>query len=381
MVAYMIDPSPTSVEASPDTRQTVLVADDAADNRELLAALLGQSWRVMAVANGQAALDIAAQYPQPDLILLDVGMPGLDGYEVCERLKSNPFTADIPVIFLTGRLSPEDEMRGFEVGGVEYITKPIVPRTMLARVRTHLTAKLNADLLKKQSEYFEQEVVRRTQMLMAAQQATIAALGIVMGMRTPWCAHPVARTQQIVRLLVQRLQWSQHYSHELSDELCEQIVTAAPLYDLGKAAIPDHLLLKPDLLNDDERVVMQAHAKMGAQALHQAERLQGVSIPLMQVACDMALCHQEWWNGTGYPQQLAGTDIPLPARIMALVDVYSALVSVRPHRPALSHEQALAVVLAGRGSQFDPHIVDVFRDAEAEVASLVRQYPDRPLAA
>ena len=354
---------------------TVLVVDDTPDNLHLMSGLLRESYRVKVANQGEKALRIV-QEEAPDLILLDIMMPGLDGYEVCRRLKALPKVRDVPVIFLTAKSEIEDETRGFELGAVDYITKPISPPIVMARVHTHLLLKQSQDFLRDKAEYLEAEVARRGAELAAIQDVTILAMASLAETRDNDTGNHIRRTQHYVKLLARQLQLDPAYAPELSDAQVELLFKSAPLHDIGKVGIPDHILLKPGGFEAPEFEIMKRHAQLGRDAIEAAERQLGHSVPFLKVAKEIAYSHQEKWDGTGYPEGLAGTAIPLSARLMALADVYDALISKRVYKPAMSHQLARNIVLEGRGSHFDPAVVDAFVAVEAEFIAIAARYGD-----
>lgn len=355
----------------------VLVVDDTPANLALMNDLLSPHYRVKVAASGARALAIAAQQPQPDLVLLDVTMPGLDGHEVCARLKADPLTRDIPVIFLTARSEVRDEQEGLALGAVDYITKPISPPIVLSRVRTHLTLKASADFLKDQNQFLEREVARRTEELRDVQDVTILTLASLAETRDNETGEHIIRTQHFVRLLALELRQRGLHRAQLDDACIDLLFKSAPLHDIGKVGIPDSILLKPGKLTAEEFEIMKTHTSLGKAAIEAAEQRLGKHVPFLQCAKEIAYAHQEKWDGSGYPQGLRGTDIPLSARLMALADVYDALISRRVYKPAFSHDRATDIILQGRGTHFDPDIVDAFSAIQERFRAVVAQYGDK----
>lgn len=357
-------------------RQTILVVDDTPDNIALLSTLLKDRYKVRAANNGERALAIAAGQPRPDLILLDIMMPGMDGYEVCERLKVDPHTADIPVIFLTAKVQVEDEEFGLRLGAVDYITKPISPPIVLARVETHLTLKRARQFLQDRNAYLEAEVWRRSREVMAIQEVTIMAMASLAETRDNATGNHIRRTQHYVRALAQHLRHHPRFAAALNDETIELLFKSAPLHDIGKVGIPDRILLKPGRLTPDEFEIMKTHAALGRDAIAAAERYLDTPDSFLRFAREIAYSHQEKWDGSGYPEGLWGEQIPLSARLMAVADVYDALISRRIYKPALPHEQAVAMIREGRDQHFDPDIVDAFLECAEQFRTIAARFAD-----
>lgn len=309
-----------------DERPKILIVDDEPTNLQILRQILHEDYRLLFARDGEKALEIAA-LEHPNLILLDVMMPGLTGLETCQRLKSIPGTQAIPVIFVTALSEVSDESAGFEAGAVDYITKPVSPPVVRARVRTHLSL-VRADELKK----------TRIQI--------IQCLGRAAEYRDNETGLHVIRMSHYSRILALAAGFGETYAEELFN--------AAPMHDIGKIGTPDAVLLKPGALDKDEWAIMQRHVLMGAEILGEHDS------QLLQMARRIALCHHEKYDGSGYPHQIAGDDIPVEARIVAIADVFDALTSVRPYKKAWSVEEALALLQREKGKHFDPQLVDLF---------------------
>ncbi len=360
----------------PGEKRTVLVVDDTPDNLSLMSSLLRTEYRVKLAPSGERALKIASAEGKPDLILLDIMMPDMDGYEVLRRLRADRNTADIPVIFLTAMSATEDEKIGLDMGAVDYITKPISPATVMARVRNHIELKLARDFLQNQSRYLEQEVQKRTREIVAIQDITVRAIALLAETRNNETGNHLRRTQKYVKALAIHLQYHPRFASELSNEAIESLYKSAPLHDIGKVGIPDRILLKPGKLDDAEYEIMKTHTTLGHAALVHAEEEEGHEMPFLRYAKEITLCHQEKWDGTGYPMGLHGDAIPISARLMALADVYDALISKRVYKPSLTHEEASTIIYRGRGSHFDPDIVDAFAAIESQFRSIAIDFAD-----
>ena len=356
------------------SQATVLVVDDTPANLSLMNDLLAGHCIVKVAASGARALKIAASDTPPDLILLDVMMPEMDGYEVCRLLKANPATRHIPVIFLTARADMQDEQRGFELGAVDYITKPISPPIVMARVRTNLTVKATADFLRDKNLFLEQEVHRRTLEVQDIQDVTILTMASLAETRDNETGNHIIRTQHYVRALALRLQGHARFAGYLTDRMVELLYKSAPLHDIGKVGIPDRILLKPGKLEAHEFEIMKTHTTQGKEAIESAERRLGKTVPFLVCAKEIAYSHQEKWDGSGYPLGLAGDNIPIAARLMAIADVYDALISRRVYKPAFTHDVAMGIIEEGRGSHFDPDMVDAFLEIALICKAIAERY-------
>ena len=353
---------------------TVLVVDDTPDNLALMHGLLRDLYRVKVANNGERALQIARSAPPPDLILLDIMMPGMDGYAVCRLLKQEAATRDIPVIFLTALAETEDERKGLELGAVDYITKPISPPIVLARVKNHLALKASADFLRDKAQYLEGEVAKRTREVMAIQDVTILALASLAETRDADTGGHIRRTQFYVKALAEQLRTLPKYAGQLDDHAIAMLFKSAPLHDIGKVGIPDRILLKRGRLDEGEFAIMKTHARLGRDAIQAAEDHLGMPVEFLTTAKEIARYHQEKWDGSGYPEGLAGERIPLSARLMALADVYDALISRRIYKEPMPHADAVKSIAAGRGRHFDPDVVDAFLARQDEFREIAERF-------
>lgn len=357
-------------------RSTILVVDDTPDNLSLMSGLLRGLYRVQVANNGEKALKLLQSGPLPDLILLDILMPGLSGYDVCEALKAAPATRDIPVIFLTAMTATQDEKKGLDMGAVDFITKPVNPPILLSRVATQLKVKAAADFLRDHNAYLEAEVQRRTEELAAIQDVTILAMASLAETRDNDTGNHIRRTQHYVRILAIHLQHHPRFRHFLSDKTIDSIFKSAPLHDIGKVGIPDRILLKPGRFTPEEFEIMKRHTRLGRDAIQHAEDQLGLKVEFLQLAKEIAYSHQEKWDGTGYPEGMSGDDIPISARLMAVADVYDALISRRIYKDSMPHEKAVETIMQGRGSHFDPDIADAFFALSEEFRAIAAQYAD-----
>lgn len=355
----------------------ILVVDDTPDNLTLMSGLLKDNYLVKVANSGARALKIAQSETPPDLILLDIMMPEMDGYEVCRRLKADTKTRDIPIIFLTAKTEVIDETLGFELGASDYITKPISPPIVLARVETHLAIKRVQDFLKDKNTYLASEVNKRTAEVMAIQDVTINAMASLAETRDNETGNHIRRTQRYVRVLAEKLRYNPRFAHFLNDDkTIELLYKSAPLHDIGKVGIPDRILLKPGRFEPEEFEIMKTHTTLGRDAILQAEKDLGVEMPFLKYAKEIAYSHQEKWDGSGYPQGLSGDDIPISARLMAVADVYDALISRRVYKAPMPHEKAVEIIKEGKGSHFDPDMADAFLELQDEFKKIADAYAD-----
>jgi putative two-component system response regulator len=357
-------------------KATILVVDDTPDNLEVLGELLQADYRVLAANSGRRALALALSDPPPDLILLDVMMPGMDGREVLARLRAEPTTRDIPVIFVTAMDAQEDEEQGLELGAADYITKPLRPRIVLARVRAQLAVKQSADLLRDHNIFLEAEVSRRMGENLLIQEVSIHALAHLAEIRDPETGNHLRRTRGFVRALARQLKPHPRFAQFLSDHAIDLLAKSAILHDIGKVGIPDHILLKPGKLTPDEWAVMQTHAKLGSDAIELAEKDAERPVEFLALAKEIAHWHHERWDGSGYPDGLAGEAIPVSARLMALADVFDALTTHRVYKPPMPFEKAREIIVAGRGGHFDPDVVDAFLAICQEFRAIAVRFAD-----
>ncbi len=336
-------------------RATVLVVDDTSENIMVLDEILRADYKVKAANNGERALKIAGGDNPPDIILLDIMMPGMDGYEVCRRLKAASATRRIPIIFVTAMSDVQDEAKGFELGAVDYITKPVSPPLVQARVRTHLA-------LYDQNRELERLVRERTAELHDTRLEIIHQLGRAAEFKDNETGLHVMRMSHYCFLLGR--------AAGMSEEDAELLLQAAPMHDIGKIGTPDRVLLKPGKLDDEEWDIMRKHPMAGAAILgHHPSNL-------LSLAHEVAETHHEKWDGTGYPKGLQGEAIPLSGRIAAIADVFDALTSDRPYKPAWTVEEALATIKHGAGTHFDPALVEHFERILPEIMACRSRYAE-----
>ena len=375
----MESPEPADGAGQP---RTLLVVDDTPENLSVLGEILMPHYRVRAASSGERALLVAASEPRPELILLDIMMPGLDGYQVLSRLRENDATRDIPVVFVTALDAEEDEAKGLALGAADYITKPLRPPIVLARVRTQLELKDARDRMRDQNAWLESEVARRMAENQRIQDVAMRALASVAEVRDMETGAHILRTQNYVRVLAQTLARNPQYADVLTPETIDLYSKSAALHDLGKVGIPDAILLKPGKLDPDEWAVMKTHAQLGADAIWQAIRSEpeGEGLEFLRMAMEIAHYHHEKWDGSGYPEGLSGTAIPLSARLMAVADVYDALICPRVYKAAMPEEEATRIIVEGRGAHFDPDLADAFLACQEEFRSIAERYRDDYMA-
>lgn len=363
-----------------NTRSTILIVDDVPENLEVLGELLQPLYRVRGAQNGMRALQVASSDPVPDLILLDVMMPGMDGYAVFEALQADPRTRDIPVIFVTALDGVREEEKGLELGAVDYISKPLRPTIVLARVHTQLELKKARDRLRNQNSFLEAEIAHRMGENLLIQEVSIRALARLAEIRDPETGNHLRRTQAYMNVLARRMALDPRHAPTLTPRTIDLIVKSAPLHDIGKVGIPDYILLKPGKLTPEEWTIMQTHARLGAEAIEHAEEDAERPVPFLAIAKEIARHHHERWDGSGYPDRLAGEAIPLVARLMALADVFDALISRRVYKEPVSLDGARQMICAGRGTHFDPDVVDAFLTDLSQFFDIAGRYGDEAAA-
>ena len=367
------------VSTQPRRRSTdnevILVVDDLPENLSEMGELLQDAgYRVKVAKNGLAALHLATRQPIPSLILLDILMPDMDGHEVLRQLRSDALTRDIPVIFVTARNSGEDEEWAFKAGVVDYIVKPINPSIVLARIRSQLIVRHARRWLLNQNQALEAEVERRMREIEQIQAISIRALANLAETRDNETGKHLQRTQEYVHLLATRLANHPRFSSTINDKYIESLTRSAPLHDIGKVGIPDRILLKPGKLDPDEWEIMKTHTSLGSDAIVLAENSM-VPLPgFLTQAREIVRWHHERWDGKGYPDGLAGDNIPLSSRLMALADVFDALISKRVYKEALPFDKVRKIIAEERGRQFDPDISDTFLASCEEFEAIALHY-------
>ncbi|HHX15934.1 MAG TPA: response regulator [Fibrobacter sp.] len=349
-------------------RLKILVVDDTKSNIEVLEGILSSEYDVYVALNGEKALELVPKI-NPDIILLDIMMPVMDGYETLVKMKERQMIDNIPVIFLTAKMDSKSEETGLNLGAVDYITKPFSPSLMRLRIKNQLEFKKHRDSL---SELVEE----RTDSLKKTLKVMLMSLGSLAEYRDNETGGHIRRTQFLVHRLAEVLHKNPKYQKELpNQEVIEHYATAAPLHDIGKVGIHDDILRKPSRLTDDEMEQMKTHTTLGYEVLLSATK-ELKNDPMVVVAADIAKAHHEKWDGTGYPNGLKGEEIPLGARLMAVADVYDALVSKRVYKAAYPHHTAVEIILDGKGKHFDPDVIDAFLTIADEVPAFYEDFKD-----
>lgn len=361
----------TTLQSLPP-RPTVLVADDTPANLRLLARQLQGEYRLQLADNGHKALALA-QAEAPDLVLLDETMPDLDGYEVCRRMRTNARLARVPVLFLTARAGRDEKQHGLALGAVEFIRKPVSARVVAARVKAQLAVKAGQDDL-------QQQVSEGLADIHQLQDAAVDVMVSLAELRDENTGNHARRTPEYVRLLACELARLPAYAAELTPATIALMAKSAPLHDIGKIAIPDHILFKPGKFEPHEWAIMQTHAQRGYDILARAGRQMGERGKFLALAMDIAGSHHEKWDGSGYPHGLAGAEIPLAARLMALADVFDALMARRPYKEPMTAATAAEFIVRGRGTHFDPAVVDAFLRVLPACEQVARRLADEPFA-
>ena len=349
-----------------------MVVDDTTTNIRILDELLHNDYTVRVATNGPTALRLSVSDPTPDIILLDIIMPDMDGYEVCAKLKEDSRTHNIPVVFITAMDNEEDEAKGLDLGAVDFITKPFQPRLVRARVANHVA-------LKKYNDTLNQLVLERTRELYESRSVTVECLASLVETRDNETGGHIRRTQMGVEILARNLRLKYPSAWNLDDQTVELFRTCAPLHDVGKVGIADSILRKPGRLTTEEFEEMKKHTVLGFETLTWAEKSMKTRNDFLHIGALVAHTHHERWDGKGYPRGLPGEAIPQVGRLMALADVYDALTSRRVYKDAFPHAKARDIILEGRSTQFDPLVVDAFIEEQDAFTALAVQYPDTPL--
>ena len=349
-------------------RAKILVIDDTKTNIEVLEGILSSDYDVFVALDGKKGLALT-QKVKPDLILLDVMMPEMDGYETLRQMNEMKLVENTPVLFLTAKADSKSEQIGLDLGAVDYITKPFHPNLVQLRIKNQLE-------FKHQRDHLQELVEEKTLDLRKTLKVMLTSLGALAEYRDPETGAHIKRTQVLVQMLAETLREHPRFKDAIpNNEYIDYYATAAPLHDIGKVGIPDEILRKPARLNEEEWAVMSTHAQMGYDVLVNATH-ELKDHPLVRISAEIILNHHERFDGAGYPNGLKGDDIPVGARLMAVADVYDALVSKRPYKDAYPHEVAIKEILDGRGTQFDPDVVDAFMSFESKLPEIYEHYKE-----
>ncbi len=349
-------------------KKTVVVIDDSPANLQIIISSLRDHYHMRPFTSGLEGLRYFERGQHADLILLDIEMPGLSGFDTIERLKQMPESRAVPVVFLTGVMDAASEVEGLSLGAVDYIYKPFNPLLVRKRIDMHIA-------LEAYSQGLECAVERKTQTIEKLNRIAIFTIISIIGTRDNETKGHISRTSEYVVALSKALRDEGLYETALTDDTIQQLWRSAPLHDVGKVGIPDHILSKPGKLSCDEFEIMKTHTSIGADAFVEARAMMGEP-SFLDFAEVLARSHHEKWNGQGYPEGLSGNDIPLIARIMAIADVYDALISVRPYKQPIPHDQAVQIIVEGRGTHFDPQLVDAFLHIEGKFREIADRSGD-----
>lgn len=357
-------------EASPSVViPSILIVDNEVANLQLLAGMLRErGYEPRPARSGKLAL-AAAEADPPDLILLDINMPEMSGYEVCQRIKADASLKDIPILFISASTETIDKVKAFSMGAVDYITKPFQVEEVYARVENHLGLRQLQNEVERYSHHLEELVQDQIKEIAMSQMATIFALSKLAESRDSDTGLHLERVRIYCRALAEEMRSTQRYGTIITKNYIDDLYHAAPLHDIGKVGIPDRILLKPGKLSAEEFELMKCHTKIGAETLRSVQ-LEYPGNAFIKLGIEIAQSHHEKWDGSGYPQGLAGEAIPLSARITAVADIYDALRSKRKYKPALSHSKATEIIFMSSGTHLDPAVVEVFRSLANEFAAV-----------
>lgn len=357
-----------------DRQATIMIVDDTEMNIDILVEALQEDYELIIAINGLGAIELLEEQ-KPDLILLDIMMPELNGYELLTIIKEKPVLEHIPVILLSAIADSEAKTKGFALGAVDYITKPFEIVEVKARVKTQLKIEEARLLLENQKLILEEKVKERTRLLERTNSAAIYCLAAVAETRDPETGEHIKRTREYIRELALELQSRDEYKNILTKDYIDLLYQSAPLHDIGKVGVRDSILLKPGPLTEEEFEEMKKHTIYGGESLMVGIKELGED-SFLTLAKEIALTHHEKWDGTGYPAGLSKKAIPISGRLMALSDVYDALISERVYKKAFSHEEAKKIILEGKGTHFDPDVVEAFIGREENFIKIMEKYKD-----
>lgn len=358
----------------PNEQAKILAVDDTEFNIDLIVNALSDYYDLRVAMRGSDAIALVkAEFP--DLILLDISMPEMDGYEVCSKIKEIPGAENIPIIFVSANNHLEGKVKAFELGGVDYIVKPYDVKELKSRIKTQLEIKFSREVLSNENHNLDKLVKMKTAEIIQMRSAIIQTLASLAETRDDDTGHHIIRTQFYVKIMLNHMRANRVYEHQLTEERIENIILATPLHDIGKIGIPDAILLKPGPLTTEEFEIMKQHTLMGQKAMNIAAKATDQNI-FFNIAQDITAYHHEKWNGNGYPYGLQGEEIPLCARLVAIADVYDALISKRVYKEAMSHSEAVRIIIKGEGNHFDPKLIEVFLQCMDEFHQIATLYSD-----
>ena len=359
-------------------RQKIMLVDDNKANLTMGKSILDKYYDVFALPSTDKLFQFLKRVT-PDLILLDIEMPGMNGYEVLTILKADKHYADIPVIFVTAKTAEADELNGLALGAIDYVTKPFSATLLLKRIENHLLIQKQRAKLHDYNNNLLKMVREKTQQVFGLQYAIVNTVAELLEYRDSSTGWHVNRTQKYLETLMDQLIKDDVYSDETLAWDMETMLSSAQFHDLGKISISDAILNKPGKLTPEEYDIMKTHVIKGVEAIEKMERF-GYFADFLKLAKEFAATHHEKWDGSGYPNGLMGKNIPLEGRIMAIVDVYDALISVRPYKKAFSAEDSARIIIEGSGTHFDPTLVDIFKKLTGEFAAIAKNYNDYPIS-
>jgi putative two-component system response regulator len=357
-----------------DRQKTIMIVDDTEMNIVILVEALQDDYELIVAINGLDAIELLEDQ-KPDLILLDIMMPEIDGYEVLSKLKKNPDLEHIPVILLSAITDSDSKNKGFSLGAVDYVTKPFEIIEVKARVKTQIRLEEARLVLENQNIILEEKVKERTRLIERTNFATIYCLAALAETRDPETGEHIKRTQKYIKELALELSSNEEYKDVLTNEYIELLYKSAPLHDIGKVGIKDSILLKPGKLTEEEFEEMKNHTTYGGESLMVGIKELGEE-SFLTLAKEIALTHHEKWDGCGYPRGLSKQEIPISGRLMALSDVYDALISKRVYKEAFTHQDAKNIILEGKGTHIDPDIVDAFIKRESKFIEIMKEFRD-----
>ncbi|MDR1902975.1 MAG: response regulator [Treponema sp.] len=352
-------------------RKNIILVDDSITNLTVGKNILIEKYNIFTVPSGEKLFNILERII-PDLILLDIEMPQMDGYEVIKRLKASKRTAEVPVIFLTARSDTSSELEGLSLGAIDYISKPFSPPLLLKRIDLHLLVESQKKQLQDYNDNLQAMVLAKTQTILQMQNSLLNTVANLVENRDEITGGHIERTQNYLKVLLDNLEKQEIYQEEIHSWDMEFLLQSAQLHDLGKISIKDSILLKPGKLDPEEFEEMKKHTIFGVKIIEEIEKTTPES-SFLKHAKIFAGTHHEKWDGTGYPYGLKEDNIPLQGRLMAIADVYDALISVRPYKKSFSHEEALKIIREGKGTQFDPILTELFLSISDEFANISGQ--------